>query len=62
MLYIHSADQIIKNGMVGHVARIGDRKDAYRVLMGSPERRRPLGKPKLRWEDNIKMDLQEWGT
>jgi hypothetical protein len=33
--------------------------DAYRVLLGKPEERRPLGRPRLRWEDNIKMDFQE---
>jgi hypothetical protein len=43
---------------------MGDRRHAYRVLVGKPEGRRPLGKPRHRWEDNIKMDFQEvgWGT
>jgi hypothetical protein len=47
----------------GHVARIGEGRVAYRVLVGRPEGRRPLGRPRRRWEDNIKMDLQEvgWG-
>jgi hypothetical protein len=36
-------------------------RDAYRILVGRPEGRRPLGRPKPRWEDNIKMDLQEVG-
>ena len=45
----------------GHVARIGDRRGVYRVLMGKPEGKRPLGRPWLRWEDNIKMHLQEVG-
>jgi hypothetical protein len=40
-----------------HVARMGERRGAYRALMGRPEGRRPLGKPKLRWMNNIKMDL-----
>ena len=44
-----------------HVARMGERKGAYRVLMGKPEGQRPLGRPKRRWSDNIKMDLQEVG-
>jgi len=35
-------------------------RGVYRVLVGKPERRRPLGRPRCRWEDNIKMDLQEW--
>ena len=38
---------------------MGDRRDVYRVSMGKPERKRLLGRPRYRWEDNIKMDLQE---
>jgi hypothetical protein len=47
----------------GHVARMGERRDAYRALVGKPERRRPLGRPRRRWEDNIKRDFREvgWG-
>jgi len=45
----------------GHVARIGEIRGVYRVLVGKPEGKRPLGKPRRRWEDNIKMDLQEVG-
>jgi hypothetical protein len=41
----------------GHVARMGERRGAYRALVGKPERRRPLGRPRHRWEDIIKMDL-----
>jgi hypothetical protein len=41
----------------GHVARIGKGRVAYRILVGRPEGRRPLGKLRRRWEDNIKMDL-----
>ena len=46
-----------------HVARMGDRRGVYTVLVEKPEGRRPLGRPTRRWEDNIKMDLQEvgWG-
>jgi hypothetical protein len=44
-----------------HVARIGERRGAYRALAGKPEGRRPLGRPRRRWEDNIKMDLREVG-
>ena len=47
--------------MAGHVARMGEERGVYRVLVGRPERRRPLGKPRHRWVDNIKMDLQEVG-
>jgi hypothetical protein len=45
----------------GHVVRMGDRRGAYRVLMGRPDLRRPLGSPRHRWEGNIKIDLQEFG-
>jgi len=40
-----------------HVARIGLRRDLFRVLVGKPEGKRSLGRPNRRWEDNIKMDL-----
>jgi hypothetical protein len=45
----------------GHVARIGVVRGAYNILVGWPEGRRPLGTPRRRWEDNIKMDLGEIG-
>jgi len=45
----------------GHVARLGERRGIYSVLVGKLEGKRPLGSPRLRWEDNIKMDLQEVG-
>jgi hypothetical protein len=45
---------------VGHVARLGEVRGAY-ILVGRPEERRPLGTPRHRWEDNIKMDLREIG-
>jgi hypothetical protein len=43
---------------VGHVARMGEGKDAYRVFVGRPEGKRPLRRPKRRWEDNIKLDFK----
>ena len=43
------------------MARMGERRGVYRVLVGKPEGKRPLGRPRRRWEDNIKMDLQEVG-
>ena len=43
----------------GHVARMGEGRGVYRVLVGKPEGKRPLGRPRRRWEDNIKMALQE---
>ena len=45
----------------GQVARMGKKRGVYRVLVGKPERKRPLGRPRRRWEDTIKMDLQEVG-
>jgi hypothetical protein len=44
---------------VGHVARKGEKRGVYSVLVGKPENKRPLGRPRRRWEGNIKMDLQE---
>jgi len=44
-----------------HVALMGERRDVYRVLVGKHEGKRSLGRPRRRWEDNIKMDLQEVG-
>jgi len=44
-----------------HVARMGQSRGVYRVLMGTSERKRPLGKPRRRWEDTNKMDLQKVG-
>jgi hypothetical protein len=43
----------------GHVARLGEMRGAYNILVGRPEGRRPPGRPRRRWEDNIKMDLRE---
>ena len=45
----------------GHVARMGEGRVVHRVLMGKPEGKRQLGRPRPRWEGNIKMDLQEVG-
>jgi hypothetical protein len=44
-----------------HVARMEERRDVYRVLVGRPEGKRPLGRPRRRWEDNIKMDFRDIG-
>jgi hypothetical protein len=46
----------------GHVASMVERRVVYRVLVGKPEGKRPLGKQRCRWEDNIKLDLQEVGV
>ena len=45
----------------GHVARMDEERGAYRVLVGKPERRRPVGRPRRRWVDNIRTDVQEVG-
>ena len=51
----------IRMRLAGHVARMGEGRGVYRVLVGKPEGKRPLGRPRRRWEDNIKMDLHEVG-
>jgi hypothetical protein len=43
----------------GHVAQMGEKRIAYRILVGKPEGKRPLGRPRCRWVDNIKMDHRE---
>jgi hypothetical protein len=58
--------RIIKSRMMrwaGHVARMGEKRNAYRLLVGKPEGKRPLGRPRRMWVDNIRMDLGEvgWG-
>jgi hypothetical protein len=45
----------------GHVKHMGEERGVYRLLVGRPEGKRPLGRPRQRWEDNIKMDLREIG-
>jgi hypothetical protein len=57
----HLGDQIKKNGMGRACSTYGERRDAYRALVGKPEGGRPLGRLRHRWEDNIKMDLREVG-
>ena len=54
--------RVIKSRRVrwaGHMARMGEEKGVYRVLVGKPGGKRPLGRPRRRWKDNIRMDLQE---
>jgi hypothetical protein len=51
----------IRMRWAGHVARMGEERGVHRVLVGKPEGKRPLGRPRRRWEDNIKMDDQEVG-
>ena len=57
--------QVIKSGRirwVGHVARMGERRGVYTVMVGKSEGKRQLGSPKHSWEDNIKMNLQKVGS
>jgi hypothetical protein len=65
MLYSSpSIIRIIKSRRVrwaGHVARMGEKRNTCRILVGKPEGKRPLGRPRRRWVDNIKMDLREIG-
>jgi hypothetical protein len=56
--------RVIKSRTVrwaGHVARMGEMRNACIILVAKPERNRPLGNPRCRWEDNIRMDLMEMG-
>jgi hypothetical protein len=55
---------VIKSRRMGwerHIERMGESRGVYRVLVGKPEEMKPRGRPRRRWEDNIKMDLQEMG-
>jgi hypothetical protein len=56
-----SISRVIKSRMIcaGHVARMGKKRNAYRILVGKPEGKRPLGRPRSRWVDNIKMNLKK---
>ena len=63
-LALKSLSQVVKSRRMrwaGHVARMGEEIVVHRVLVGKPEGKRPLRRPRRRWEDNIKMDLQEVG-
>jgi hypothetical protein len=53
--------RVIRIRWAGHLAHMEGGRGAYRVLVGKPERKRPLARPRCRWEDNIRMDLQEVG-
>jgi hypothetical protein len=56
-----SGEEIKKNEMCGHVARVVKRTRAYRILVGKPETKKTLGKSRRRLEDNIEIELQEIG-
>ena len=58
-IYSRLFNKVLTEEWVGHVARLGEGRGVYRVLVGKPEGRRPLGRPRRRWEDNIRMDLRE---
>jgi hypothetical protein len=65
---LHSSSSIVRviksrrMRWAGHVARMGEVRGACKILVGKPEGRRPLGRPRRRWEDNIGMDLREIGS
>jgi hypothetical protein len=59
MLIYCWGDQIQESEVAGHVARMGQMKNAYKILVETPGGRRRLGKPRRKWKDNIKMDLME---
>jgi hypothetical protein len=65
--YLYSSPDIIRQvkwrrmGWAGHVARVGEERKVYKVLVGKPEGKRPLGRPRRRWEDGIRMYLREIG-
>jgi hypothetical protein len=67
LIDLYSSPSIVRviksRGMrqVGHVASIWEMRGVYRVLVGKPERKRPLGRPRCRWEDKVKTDVQEVG-
>jgi len=44
--------------LAGHVVRMGEMRNAFKIMVGKPEGRRPFGRPRYRWEDNIRMDLR----
>ena len=60
-IFFFSYSHILGGEWAGHVAHMGKRRGMYRVLVGKLEGKRPLGRPSRRWEDSIKMDLQEVG-
>ena len=64
LYFLPNIVQVVKSRRMrwtGHVARMGEGRVVHRVLVGKPEGKRPLGRPRHRWADNIKMDLQEVG-
>jgi hypothetical protein len=64
LFLIQTLIRIIKSRRMrwaGHVGRMGEKRNAYRLLVGKPDGKRPLGRPRRRWVDNIRMDLGEVG-
>jgi hypothetical protein len=67
LIYLYSSPDIIgqvksrRMRWAGHAARMGEERKVYKVLVGNPQGKRPLGRPMHRWEDGIRMDLREIG-
>ena len=64
MIVKHNIVRVItsrRKKWAGHVARVVEGRGVHKILVGKPEEERPLGRPRRRWEDNIKMDLEEVG-
>jgi hypothetical protein len=58
---IHGIIKSKRMSWAGHVARVGEKRNAYRLLVGKPGGKRPLGRPRSRWVDNIRMDRWDRG-
>ena len=60
-MYVCVCVDFLRMGWAWHVARMGERRGVYKILVGKPDGKRPLGRPRSRWQNNIKMDLQVVG-
>jgi hypothetical protein len=61
LFYVHATD-IVRSHLIRFLITSGKKRNVYRLLVGKPEGKRPLGRPRRRWTDNIKMDLLEIGV
>jgi hypothetical protein len=60
-IYVFRMSESTRMRWAEHVARLGEKRNAYRIVVGKPERKRPLRRPRRRWVDNIKMDVRDIG-